>query len=177
VKNLDRKLRGIEQEKRRVVDIYAAGHLGRESYITKNRALDVEAETTRSKRAQLLGRIALLATPKLIDASIAQFCHLARARFDQALDFESKRRFLLDYIDKITYRHDKVTLHGSVSVLGKPMSETKLEFNIERSIDRAELLRPIRQVAARPSLPTAVRRSSFQDRSTLVQRHAASAHR
>ena len=170
---LDRKLRGIEQEKRRVVDIYAAGHLGRETYITKNRALDVEAEASRAKRAQLLARIALLATPQVIDASIAQFCHFARARFDQACDFDSKRRFLLDHIDKITYRRDKATLHGSVFVLSKPVNETKLEFKIERSIDRAELLRPIRQVAARSSPRTAVRRSSFQDRSSPELRLAA----
>jgi hypothetical protein len=170
---LDRKLRGIEQEKRRVVDIYAAGHLGRETYITKNRALDVEAEASRAKRAQLLARIALLATPQVIDASIAQFCHFARARFDQACDFDSKRRFLLDHIDKITYRRDKATLHGSVFVLSKPVNETKLEFKIERSIDRAELLRPIRQLAARSSPRTAVRRSSFQDRTSPELRLAA----
>ena len=170
---LDRKLRGIELEKRRVVDIYAAGHLGRETYITKNRALDVEAEASRAKRAQLLARIALLATPQVIDASIAQFCHFARARFDQACDFDSKRRFLLDHIDKITYRRDKATLHGSVFLLSKPVNETKLEFKIERSIDRAELMRPIRQVAARSSPRTAVRRSSFQDRSSPELRLAA----
>jgi len=94
---------------------------------------------------------------------------LSRADGGSNLDadrhFDSKRQFLVDYIEKITYSRDKVTLQGSVSVLRKPANETKLEFKIERPIDRAQLLRPIHQLAARSSPSTAVRRSSFQDRS------------
>ena len=62
-------------------------------------------------------------------------------RYQQCVDFETKRQFLLDYVEKVTYWKDKLAVHGAVPVLLKQEyadtneildSETnKVEFCIE----------------------------------------------
>ena len=91
-----------------------------------------------------------------MDSGIAYFCDEARARLVRCRDFASKRQFLLDYVEKISFTDDNVTLHGSVPIKLTAMSgrthvntETgKLEFRIsDRITPRRSSLR-----GARPAL-------------------------
>ena len=60
----------------------------------------------------------------------------ARERFQQCADFGSKRQFLLDYMENITYWNDKLAIHGAVPVTVKTVrgeTETsRIEFRVER---------------------------------------------
>jgi hypothetical protein len=82
---------------------------------------------------------------KSIDAAIRQFCQTARARFEKAVDFDAKRRLLLDHVEKIIYERYRVVVIGSVPVtpLGRETDELvqvrKLEYRIEGRIDTSKL--------------------------------------
>lgn len=67
----------------------------------------------------------------------------ARVRFDRCHDFETKRKFFLDYVEKIVFTNDKVQLYGSVPVKLKayddrdqPTQLAKIEFCIKGEIPR-----------------------------------------
>jgi hypothetical protein len=64
-----------------------------------------------------------------------EFCASARARFEACADFDAKRRFLLNHIERVIYNRYKVTIAGSVPVQSAS-GETKLQFRIEGEIDR-----------------------------------------
>lgn len=50
----------------------------------------------------------------MIDASVHQYVEALRARLEKANDFDTKRQFLLDNIDRVVYANDRVALCGSV---------------------------------------------------------------
>lgn len=68
-------------------------------------------------------------------------------RFAKCSDFDSKRQFVLDYVDKIIYWNEKVELHGSIPVSLKiyerkkeTMQSGALEFCIKDTIQETERL-------------------------------------
>ncbi len=132
-------------EKRRIIDVYASGDLERDVYVTKSLGYDNEINKLKMERRELIKQIPLLHKKEIVDESILQFCNTAKIRFNRAKDFESKRKFLLDYVDKITYFDDNVVFHGSVPVKLKayedpdqPTEVSKIEFSIENKITRKE---------------------------------------
>jgi hypothetical protein len=54
--------------------------------------------------------------PQELDDAVRQFCKRAATRLERCTDFDSRGQFLVDYIEKIIYYHDKVTLVGSVPI-------------------------------------------------------------
>ncbi|HEX2462750.1 MAG TPA: hypothetical protein VHJ58_21605, partial [Vicinamibacterales bacterium] len=55
-------------------------------------------------------------------------------RFEACTDFDAKRQFLVDHVERVIYDHYKVTIVGSVPVQSAS-GETKLQFRIEGEID------------------------------------------
>jgi hypothetical protein len=87
-----------EAEKKRLIDLYAAGELSEEAYVNGNVALDGERHGLRCKRAEL---VPLLHSADAIDASVRAFCETARARLEACRHPESKRQFLLGYVQRV----------------------------------------------------------------------------
>jgi hypothetical protein len=83
----------IEIEKRRLIDLYAAGDLPEGAYVDGNVTLDQELHRLAVKRAALLP---LLHDADAVAASVRDFCDAARARLENCHDFESKRAFLAE---------------------------------------------------------------------------------
>jgi hypothetical protein len=108
-------------------------------------ALDKRRHQLELRKLQLVKGIPVL-HQKSIDAAIRQFCQTARARFEKAVDFDAKRQFLLDHVEKIIYNRYHIVVTGSVSVkpLGRetgsePEHVRKLEYRIEGRIDTSKL--------------------------------------
>jgi hypothetical protein len=49
----------------------------------------------------------LLDQQNAVETAIAQFCEDARARVKRCRDFASKRQFLFDHVEKVTFINDK----------------------------------------------------------------------
>jgi hypothetical protein len=114
---------------------YAAEQMAGDEYITANRALDRDLEQLTREKAKLVGALQSPLHEDFVDASVRQFCASARARFEACADFDAKRRFLLNHIERVIYNRYKVTIAGSVPVQSAS-GETKLQFRIEGEIDR-----------------------------------------
>ena len=69
-----------------------------------------------------------------MDAGVRQFCASANARFQACADFDAKRQFLVNHVERVIYSGYKVTIVGSVPEQAAS-GETKLRFRIEGEID------------------------------------------
>jgi hypothetical protein len=145
---LESKLKGIEAEigrlageKRRVLDVYASGHIAKEDYVRKSLKYDNDANELKRQRSALVGRIPLLHKSEVIDASIGSFCEAARARFGKCDSFETRRQFLLDYVEKVVVLNDRVAVYGSVPVSAKKETDDEsesatIEYRIDGRVER-----------------------------------------
>ena len=86
---------------------------------------------------ELVKIIPFLHKTQVIDVSINQYCESVRIQLEKCIDFETKRQFMLDYIEKIVYLNDTVEIHGSVPVKLKAYEDqdqsaetAKIEFCI-----------------------------------------------
>jgi site-specific DNA recombinase len=139
------QLLDVEERKKRIIEVYATGDLSKDAYIARNRAYDAESIELRREKVALIQSTAHLYQQDAVEACISQFCDDARARLKRGRDFVSKRRFLLDHVEKVIFLDDKVTLHGSVPFIATSRVPTeteacKLEFRISDQITPEEKL-------------------------------------
>jgi len=141
LKNLEQKIQDLTEEKKRIIDIYASGDIAKEEYIRRNLGYDNEINMMKIERVEMIKRIPLLNKTEVLEYSIAQYCDAARIRYKKCSDFQTKRQFLLDYVEHVTNWNYKITVHGSVPVQagktnkdGDQTAESemgKIEFSIE----------------------------------------------
>jgi hypothetical protein len=141
LKEIEIKTEKLSQTKKLIIDLYASGELERDAYITKNLEYDNELNKLKGEKEDLLKKIPLLHKKEIIDMSIKQYCDNAKTRFDRVIDFDTKRQFILDYVEKIVYQNNKVEIHGSVPIKLKAYEESnselaKIEFCIKGVISR-----------------------------------------
>jgi hypothetical protein len=140
-----RELREIDDQKKLLIDVYVAGRSSEEAYVNENVALDKRRHHLELRKMQLVKGIPVL-HQKSIDTAIHQFCQAAKLRLQMARDFDAKRQFLLDHVEKIVYNRYHVVVIGSVPVkpIGRegttdPEHVRKLEYRIEGRIDTSKL--------------------------------------
>jgi hypothetical protein len=128
------EISALDEERRRLIDRYAAEQMAGEDYISANRALDGDLERLTREKAERVAALRSSQHEDFLDASVRQFCASARARFEACADFDTNREFLLDHVESVIYNRYKVTVTGSVPV-HSASGETKLQFRIEGEID------------------------------------------
>ena len=139
LEKLERAIKAYGEKKQRITNIYAGGDLPKEGYVAKSREYDNEIFVLTKRKVSILEQIPLFQKTAVVDVAIQQYCETAKSRHKQCVNFETKRQFLLDYIEKVTYWNDKIAVHGSVLVTMKSehVRETetnKIEFRIEMKI-------------------------------------------
>jgi site-specific DNA recombinase len=137
------RIEEIGTERRRMFELYASDELTREAYINRNIALDKELDQLKQKKAAVTEAQPTSGFEELDDA-IRQFCDRAATRLERCTDFDTRRQFLVDHIEKIIYLRDKVTLIGCVPIELKhaqSITGSTLQFHIEGQINRAMVRR------------------------------------
>jgi hypothetical protein len=100
----------------------------------------------KAERNDLTKRIPLPHKTEVVDASIKQYCETIKMRLNRCSDFDVKRKFVIDYIERIVYSEDRVILYGSVPVKLKSyekdqLAETsRIEFKLVDRISTSERL-------------------------------------
>jgi hypothetical protein len=140
------KFSALEDERRRIIARYAAGQMTGEEYIAANCALDEKQERLTRKKAELVAAMRFPQHEDFVDASIRQFCATGNARLQACIDFDEKRQFLKDHVERVIFNRYKITIVGSVPVR-LPSGEATLKFRIEGEISKAH----VRANAARMS--------------------------
>jgi DNA invertase Pin-like site-specific DNA recombinase len=128
------EIRALDGERRRLINQYAVEEMTGEAYITANRALDRDLERLTREKAELAAALRSPLHEDFVDASVRQFCASARARLEACADFDAKRQFLMEHVERVIFNRYKVTVTGSVPVQSAS-GETKLQFRIEGEID------------------------------------------
>lgn len=127
-------IKGLEDERRRIIGLYAAEQMAGEEYITANRALDTDLERLIRRKAELATMLRSPQHENFVDASVRQFCASANARLLEAADFDAKRQFLVGHVERVIYNRYKVTILGSVPIQSAS-GETTVQFRIKGEID------------------------------------------
>ena len=136
LEKLERSLQAYEARKQRIMNAYASGDLAKDEYVAKSREYDNEILTLTKRRVSILEQIPLFQKTAVVDVAIQQYCEAVKTRHKQCVNFETKRQFLLDYVEKVTYWNDKITVHRSVPVTMKPehgneTETSKIAFRVE----------------------------------------------
>ena len=95
---------------------------------------DRDLERLTREKAELAAALRSPQHEDFVDASVRQFCANANARFQACADFEAKRQFLRDHLERVIFNRYTVTVTGSVPGLSAS-GDTKLQFRIEGEID------------------------------------------
>jgi hypothetical protein len=128
-------IKGLDDERRRIIGLHAAENMAGEEYIAANRVLDRDLERLARRKAELVAALRSPQHEDFVDAGIRQFCASANARLQACVDFDAKRQFLVDHVERVIYKGYKVTVTGSVPVQ-TASGETKLQFRLKGEINR-----------------------------------------
>lgn len=133
----------LKEEREEILDLYANSNLEREAYTEKCLYNDIEVDRLKLAREDVTKKIPVLYKKEVVDANLRLFCESVRARMQKCDDFNSKRRFLLDFVEGVVYDHEKVTLKGRVPLQLQAQSSdqindlSKINFVIEKQISNA----------------------------------------
>jgi hypothetical protein len=114
-----------------------------DDYIAASRVLDGELDRLMREKAGIVKGMRFPQHDEFVGISIRQFCANAQARFEGCTDFDTRRQFLVDHVERVIYNHSKVTIIGSVPVASISAGQTKLQFRIEGQIDRTKSRQPV----------------------------------
>jgi site-specific DNA recombinase len=158
------KMSALDQERRQMIDRYAADQMTGEEYIAANRALDEKLERLVREKPKLAAALRSPQHEDFVDASIRQFSATANERLQAGADFDAKGQFLVDHVERVIYNRYNVTIAGCVP-LQSASGETKLPFRIEGKINIAA----IRSAASRTAALKAMRvLASASNRSSVA---------
>jgi Recombinase zinc beta ribbon domain len=131
---LARRSGALDQERRQLIDRYAADQMTGEEYISANRALDEKLERLVREKAKVAASLRSPRQEDFVDASVRQFCANANARLQACTDFDDKRQFLVGHVERVIYDRYDITIVGSVPVQSAS-GDTKLPYRIAGKID------------------------------------------
>jgi site-specific DNA recombinase len=143
LKEVDENIKDLGRQKKRILDLYAMGGLDRNNYVQKCLWYDNEANKVRAVREELIKKIPILHKKEVMKVSVQNYCERVKTGLKKCVDFDTRRQFLLDHIERIIYKERHVILHGSVPVRLKAYEDpnqsttlSKVGFQIESKIVR-----------------------------------------
>jgi hypothetical protein len=147
-------LKGLDEKRRGMIERYVTEQMPGHEYVAESRALDGELDRLMREKTEIVKGMRFPQHDEFVSLSIRQFCANAQARFEVCTDFDTRRQFLVDHVERVIYNHSKVTIVGSVPLASVSAATSKLQFRIEGQIDRTGRSKP------RQPVPGDDRRSS-----------------
>jgi site-specific DNA recombinase len=132
------EINGLNDKRRAIFEAYATEQMNTEEYIAASRALDEALVRVKGEKAAVVNAARDAGWDDAAAASIRHFCASARTRFEACADFDAKRAFLRDHVERIVFNHGKLSIFGSVPLQGA--AQRSLPFRIDGAID-AEIVR------------------------------------
>jgi site-specific DNA recombinase len=130
INKIENSITKLKQEKKELLNQYATGKMSRTQYSTKCKKYEEKIENLNNSKNELIKKVPIIQKKDIVVESVKRFCENASDRFEQIHNFDTKRQFLLDHIEKIIYLNKKVTLCGSISI----DEVNKIEFSIENKV-------------------------------------------
>ena len=95
---------------------------------------DNEINKLKSDRMEMLKKVPLIQKTEIVNTSITQYCEGIKLCYKKCNDFETKRQFLLDYVDHITLLSGMTESLFTVQFLlrlGKPTTKEEKPVKVE----------------------------------------------
>lgn len=134
IKEIKSKIKVIQKQKERIVDLYSLGDLERETYIEKVNSYEKEVNSLEKQSKELARSRPVFNNPKELELSIIKYCKEAKQKFNES----KPRQFILAYVNKIEYTH-----HNGVDDVSLCGSANNLSFIIKDKINRKESLKQL----------------------------------
>ena len=132
-----RKISDLDQERRQMIDRYAADQMTADEYIAANRALDQKLERLVREKAKLAAALRSPQHEDFVDASIRQFCATASARLQACTDFDESQQFLADYVERaLSVGSKRVNLSIEHALTWENINFADATMRIERSLEQ-----------------------------------------
>jgi hypothetical protein len=132
LRHITKAIDALNDKRRRIYDAYAKGAMSAAVYIEASRAIDEDIVKLRCNKEAVQTTSRQVGQPDSITASIRHYCATARARFEACADFDDKRAFLRDYVERIVFDRGKITILGSLTL--ESATPRSLPFRIEGEI-------------------------------------------
>lgn len=151
LKDIEKEIRTIGKQKERIIDLYSLGDLKREEYVKRITSYESEMVSLQEKHVELVQHLPLFQTPKIIEKSVVKFCRKTKIKFNELEDFDSRRKFLLEFLTKVEYHRnekgdDYIRLFGTIPVQVTDKDEVNIEFAMTQTINRVEVLAKAREL-------------------------------
>jgi site-specific DNA recombinase len=127
-------INALNEKRRRTYDAYGKEQITAEVYIEASRSIDESIVRLRKEKEAVLNTWRQTSQADSLTACVRQFCAAARARFEACDDFDGKRAFLRDYVERIVFDRGKISIHGQIPHQAAP--EGMLRFRIEGRIEK-----------------------------------------
>ena len=128
---ITRRINLVDEQRRQIIDSYANNRITPERYVARNKALDSQLNNLNRRKSELATTVE--ANSGSTEKSVKRFCSNARTQYEEITDFESRRKFLQDYIEKVIFTYGRVVVVGAIPMRDK--EGKKLPFKIEGEID------------------------------------------
>src|SRR5271165_3236396 len=99
-----RHLVAIEEDRKRLIELYASERLESRAYIEANRELDAKLARLKREKREIAAGVLPLDEETVLETSIRAFCEDAKAKFNASADPDTRRAFLAGRIERIIYR-------------------------------------------------------------------------
>ena len=131
-----RHIVAIEEDRKRLIELYACERLESRAYIEANRELDAKLARLKREKREIAAGVLPLDAETVLDTGIRAFCEDAKATFNASADPDARRAFLAGRIERIIYRKYQVTIVGAVPLPSIDGDEVrKAAFRIAGEID------------------------------------------
>jgi hypothetical protein len=94
-------LKALDEKRRGIIERYVTEQMPGDDYIAESRALDGELDRLMREKAGIVKGMRFPQHDEFVGLSVRQFCANAQAQFEACTDFDTRRQFLLDHVERV----------------------------------------------------------------------------
>ncbi|KKW19794.1 MAG: hypothetical protein UY63_C0006G0036 [Parcubacteria group bacterium GW2011_GWA2_51_10] len=156
------KMRDLENQKGRIVDLYAGSGLEQEEYYKRMTRFNDQMDILQTEKKSLLRQLPLFEDPKLVGRCVEAYCSKIQNQYENCTDSTSWREFYLEFVKRVEYDKSHaaavhISFHGSLPI----------NLVVEGVQEHVEVSFTIRQNLSASEAALRLREFDFEDRSIL----------
>jgi site-specific DNA recombinase len=97
-------LKAFDEKRRGMIERYVTEQMPGDEYIAESRTLDGELDRLMREKAGIVKGMRFPQHDEFVGISVRQFCASAQARFEVCTDFDTRRQFLVDHVERTAVR-------------------------------------------------------------------------
>lgn len=139
---INRQIIQANQKRTQIIDLYTSENLSEDVGVNIAVNFDQKIIELENRRNEIIRSAPALQKLDIMEDAIREHCENATTRFEKCNGLDSKRQFLADYIEKVVFNKDSITITGSAPIKLNPVlkkqfvaediKDGKVDFYIEQ---------------------------------------------